>query len=350
MIMFRQIFLLYICTCSLSFISAQNEVRIGVLIQDKNETAALYGATLAVKKANENGGVNGMPVRMIVKSMEGPWGTGSKQAVNLIWEHEVWALLGSHDGRNSHLVEQASAKSIVPFVSAWSSDPTLSQAFIPWFFNCVPNDDQQAETLITQIYSNKQYTSVAVISDNTYDSNQALKSFIKYCDLRQKNKPSSFNYDNYSRESDLISDVIQVKARFIILFCRPEASLSVARLIKESKLMIPVYGSLLIMNENRLSENEMTELEQLVQIPVGNWSEKKYAEFQKAFLADYGRKPGVAASFAFDGMNVLIEAIRKANSSDHEAIEKAISTLKYEGVTGKVSFGELGVRLDACKF
>ena len=46
--------------------------------------------------------------------------------------------MGSHDGRNAHLVEQVATKSQVVFLSAWASDPTLSQAFVPWFFSCVP--------------------------------------------------------------------------------------------------------------------------------------------------------------------------------------------------------------------
>ncbi len=83
--------------------------------------------------------------------MEGPWGTGSKQAVELIFDEEVWAILGSHDGRNAHLVEQVSAKSRVVFMSAWSGDPTLSQAFVPWFFNCVFNDLQVSDVLIDEI-------------------------------------------------------------------------------------------------------------------------------------------------------------------------------------------------------
>jgi branched-chain amino acid transport system substrate-binding protein len=133
-------------------------VKIGLLIPDNNSVAARQGAELAVRKANEDGGFQGRPFELVVRSMEGPWGTGSKQAVSLIFEEKVWALMGSHDGRNAHLVEQAATKAIVPFVSAWAGDPTLSQAFVPWFFNCVPNDSQQAETLIDEIYTKRKYT------------------------------------------------------------------------------------------------------------------------------------------------------------------------------------------------
>ena len=95
--------------------------------------------------------------------MEGPWGTGSKEAVSLIFDDEVTAIMGSHDGRNAHLVEQVTTKTRIVFLSAWASDPTLSQAFVPWYFSCVPNDMQQADVLIKTIYK-KSNTKLAVIS------------------------------------------------------------------------------------------------------------------------------------------------------------------------------------------
>ena len=130
-------------------------INIGLLVQDKSSLAAKQSAELAIKMANNDGGINGCQIQLLTKDMEGPWGTGSKQAIKLVFEDKVWALLGSHDGRNAHLVEQAATKSIVVFISAWSSDPTLSQAFVPWFFNCVPNDRQQADAMTEEIFNKK---------------------------------------------------------------------------------------------------------------------------------------------------------------------------------------------------
>ncbi|MDX1285295.1 MAG: ABC transporter substrate-binding protein, partial [Draconibacterium sp.] len=113
-------------------------IKIGLLISNKNQTEARNGAELAVKEFNESGGFQGRKIELITRSMEGPWGTGTKQTVNLVFNEKVWAILGSHDGRNAHLVEQVIAKTHIPFVSAWSADPTLAQAYVPWFFNVVP--------------------------------------------------------------------------------------------------------------------------------------------------------------------------------------------------------------------
>jgi ABC-type branched-subunit amino acid transport system substrate-binding protein len=97
-------------------VKADTTVKIGLLIQDNNSLAARYGAELAIRKANETGGFRGKQFRLITRSMEGPWGTGSKQAVDLIDGENVCAILGSHDGRNAHLVEQVSAKERIVFL------------------------------------------------------------------------------------------------------------------------------------------------------------------------------------------------------------------------------------------
>ena len=127
-------------------------IKIGLLIPGIQFFAARNAAEMAVKEANMQGGCKGIPFSLTVHTMEGPWGTGSKEAVNLIFDDDVWAILGSHDGRNAHLVEQVTAKTKVVFVSAWAGDPTLSQAFVPWYFSCVPNNIQQAKILIEEIY------------------------------------------------------------------------------------------------------------------------------------------------------------------------------------------------------
>ena len=169
-------------------------ISIGLLIQDNNSVAARQAAELAVLRANEKGGVNGVPVHLVVRSMEGPWGTGSKQAVSMIFDENVVAILGSHDGRNAHLVEQVSAKSRVSFFSAWTGDPTLAQAFVPWFFNCVYNDIQQSEALIEEIYNKRKLGKIAVISDNGYDSGSMLKNFLEKLESEGKPEPIQLIY------------------------------------------------------------------------------------------------------------------------------------------------------------
>jgi ABC-type branched-subunit amino acid transport system substrate-binding protein len=146
-----------------------DSVKIGLLIPENKSLAASRGAEMAISKANENSGFNSRPFKLVIRSMEGPWGTGSKEAVNLIFKENVCAIMGSHDGRNAHLVEQVITKARIVFLSAWASDPTLSQAFVPWYFSCVPNDLQQADALIEEIYTKRKIVRIAAVAGNDYD-------------------------------------------------------------------------------------------------------------------------------------------------------------------------------------
>ena len=278
--------------------------------------------------------------------MEGPWGTGSKQAVNLIFNEEVRALLGSHDGRNAHLVEQAATKSQVVFVSAWSGDPTLSQAFVPWFFNCVPNDQQQAAALVTEIYYNRKMSKVAIVSDNEYDSKQAFNNFLKKTRLDGKPDPVNFLFEKYGNDiNSLGNELRKAGSGCVILFCSPSNSLKLFREFKRLKIDLPVFGSLQLLNEDLLSETELREFNDHLLVPSLNWSFNENSSFISEYTKSYGIRPGVVAAFAFDAMNALIKAVSEADNHEREKIQGALSGINHDGVTGKVRFDDKGNRI-----
>lgn len=326
--------------------SPSQTIKIGLLIPDDKCLAAVQGAELAIRKANEAGGLNGRHFQLVVRSMEGPWGTGSKQAVNLIFEEKVWALLGSHDGRNAHLVEQASTRSIVVFVSAWSGDPTLSQAFVPWFFNCVPNDNQQAASLIEEIYNKRKFNKIAVVSDNDYDSKMTLDCFLKSLKKSGNPDPVKFNYDNYGLNLNVLPDDIKkADADCVVLLCPPQASIKITEQIRQKKINLPLFGSIMLLNENELSPQELKVYDNMLSIPSGDWSVPENLAFRQKFQKAYDRIPGAVASYSYDGMNILIEAIRNAGSNDREMIQKSLENIHYNGVTGSIQFDDKGNRL-----
>ncbi|MGV8855356.1 MAG: branched-chain amino acid ABC transporter substrate-binding protein [Devosia sp.] len=62
----------------------------------------------------------------------------------------------------------------------------------------------------------------------------------------------------------------------------------------------------------------------------------------KSFIADYtaanGSAPGPYAPLAYDGMNLLAEAIKAAGSTDAEAINTALKAADYTGIAGEITF------------
>lgn len=326
-------------------VKADSIVKIGLLIQDNNSLAAKYGAEMAIRKANETGGINGEKIQLIVKSMEGPWGTGSKQAVDLIFQENVCALLGSHDGRNAHLVEQVSAKARIVFLSAWASDPTLSQAFVPWFFSCIPNDLQQADAFINEIYIKRKLTRIAAVADNGYDSKLALSSLIKKIKASDQIEPLQFFYDNPVQDfAEILNKINKSATQCIILIGKPSASLKFIQEKEKRKMQQTIFGAMSVLDEDESSMQEQEEFRNMVLFVSGNWTGPKGIAFRKEYQAQYGNVPGAVAAYSFDGMNLLIEAIRKAGT-DRNEIQKNLAKIRYNGVTGLIQFDDKGKRM-----
>lgn len=322
-------------------------VKIGLLIPDNKSLAAKHGAEMAILKANEKGGFNGRPFQLVVRSMEGPWGTGSKEAVNLIFEEEVWAIIGSHDGRNAHLVEQVATKARIVFLSAWASDPTLSQAFVPWYFSVVPNDLQQAASFIEEIYDKRKFTKIAAVSDNGYDSKLALKSFLKKTKLAGKTGPVQFFYENSSQNFNVLLDQInQADINCIILFGQPSASLKLIQQMRKRKMNQQVFGTIALQDEDQLSGQKLKNFESVVFVSSEHWLSQKGLAFSEEYQRMFGDMPGSVAAYAYDGMNVIIEAIRNAGL-DRDKIQQSLKEINFEGVTGVIQFDDKGNRLGA---
>jgi branched-chain amino acid transport system substrate-binding protein len=322
-------------------------VKIGLLIQDRNFVAAKHAAELAVRRANQSGGYEGVPFELVVLSMEGPWGTGSKQTVDLIFEKEVVAILGSNNGRNAHLVEQVSAKTRVIFVSAWSGDPTLSMAYVPWYFSCVPNDLQQADALIEEIFNREKINKIAAVSDNDYDSKLALSSFLKRLIISGKPDPKQFMYDNSVQDfSGLLDQIVKADVNGIILFGQPLASRRIMEQLRQMRISMPVFGTLSVSGYQETEETELKSFESALLVTSGHWFTPGGQSFRKEFFKKYGYQAGPVAAYAYDGMNLIIKAIKNAGT-EREEIQKYLKTVKNEGITGSIRFDDKGNRTGA---
>ena len=324
-------------------------VKIGLLIQDNSSLAARYGAEMAISKANKEGGFNGKKFQLVIRSMEGPWGTGSKQAVDLIFGENVWALMGSHDGRNAHLVEQVTTKTRIVFLSAWASDPTLAQAFVPWYFSCVPNNLQQADALINEIYNIRKLKIIASVSDNSYDSKLAAESFLKKIRIAGKKEPIGFVYDNPVQDfNDILSKINKSGVDGIILFGNPPASIKFIEKMEKKKMKQTVYGAISVLNEDESSMQEQEDFRNMTLFVSGNWSSHKGMAFRKEYQRLYGTLPGAVAAYSYDGMCMLVEAIRRAGLN-REEIQKSLMKIHFDGITGLIQFDDKGKRKGAVR-
>lgn len=306
------------------FILAQHEssgadyISLGLLVNKQNEAAAVCAASLAIEEVNENGGIQGKSLKLIVRSVEGSWGAGSREVVDLVFKEEVMAIIGSIDGRNAHLAEQVIAKTQVTYVSAWATDPSLSKAYVPWYFSAVPTDDQQAELILKEIAKKKGSRHILVIHDDSYDAQQALKSI-----YQDSNKVEDLMISTVIAQSlgskDLLPIIADKNLDAVILLGRQIPFSSISKQLDISGKNIPVYANL------------------AAQSSVGFTN----SQFEKEFLHNCNANPGPVAAYTFDAIMIISEAL-KQSGNDRGRLQKSMSQINYQGVTGTVQFDSHG--------
>ncbi len=320
-------------------------VKIGLLVNDQTSREAQNAAELAIFLANEKAGANGTHFQLITRSMEGAWGTGSNEAVNLVFKEKVWAILGSHDSRNAHLVEQVIAKTKVVFLSAWASDPTLSQAFIPWFYNCVPNDFQQAEVLIQEMVLNRKIQKTAVIVQEYYDATKALKSVKDQLQRLSHPDPNVSTYTFCTEHPQACIEDIQDDAHeALILLGDGESSWELLHLLRKKGLGIPIFGTISMLGAQNLRHLESETPLNLTVLSSGNWMKSNTLDSQKGPSGSVSISNAIAA-YAFDGTNVLIDAI-KSSGFNRDTFNETMAKTNKNGVTGNIQFDKNGNRMN----
>ncbi len=321
-------------------------VKIGLLIPSPEALPAKHGAELAIRQANENGGYFGRPYHLIIRSTEGPWGTGSKESVNLVFEDEVLAIMGALDGRNAHLAEQVAAKTRTAFLSSRATDMTLSQAFVPWYFRCIPNDRQQAIALIQEIYIKRGIENAAIIASNDYDSQHAVNTFLKIADSMDIARDKQFLYKSSGKNiPDILSDIEKNDVKSIVLFGDTPFASKIIPMLKQRNMAQPIFGALSTMDAQEASGPDWAIFEDMILVSSGHWFTDKGIAFQKEFKKAYGYQPGAAAAFAYDGINVIIEVIKRAGPDRNKIVDAFAGTNYKNGVTGEIKFDVNGSRI-----
>ncbi len=113
----------------------------------------LQGARLAIEEANQRGGYirRGIPFELVVRNDNGLWGSSGNEVIDLAYKERVWAILGSIDGANTHIIIRVGLKIELPMMTSGDLDPTYIETNIPWAFRCI-GDDRQMGYLLSRLH------------------------------------------------------------------------------------------------------------------------------------------------------------------------------------------------------
>ncbi|MDZ7606651.1 MAG: ABC transporter substrate-binding protein [Cyclobacteriaceae bacterium] len=316
--------------------STQGDIKIGLLVRDKKDISLINTAKLAMESANSQGGYKGRSIGLEFRSCDGPWGVGSKMAVDLIHSENVLLVVAALDGRNAHLAEQVAAKSHIVLLDALASDPTLSRAYVPWYYRMVPDDKQQAETLMEEIYLRKRATRVAMVSLDNYDGKMAATTFFYLVKARGLPEPQLLS----GTDDKQLTEKIAKGSWDAILIAGTSAKDPLLNDLIASAGNTPIFAFQNIYNFLQVTHPA---LERVLCPRVTGFKQASWADFEKRYKEKYNESPSPSMAYVYDAIMLAIEAVRKFGP-DSQVIKEGFKSLKYQGITGPVVFGSLGNR------
>ena len=143
----------------------------------------LHGAQLAVEEANARGGYGGKPFKLMehndydnwqAKTVYGDdrptdptiWGSASNEAVKMVYDDQDWAIFGSISSESTHIALRVALRAEIPIVNSASTDPTIPETYIPWYFTDLQDDRVQSLTLARRIFTELGLKRVALLRVN----------------------------------------------------------------------------------------------------------------------------------------------------------------------------------------
>jgi len=302
----------------------------------------LQGTQLAIEEANKKGGYKGIPYKLMIHNDVGLWGAAANEVVKMD-DEKVWAFVGTIDDNNSHIAIRAALKLEIPNMNTGDPDPTFTETNIPWVIRVIPDDRQSGYALVDRIYRKDKHSRVAVMRANNRYGRVGILHFNR--SATRIGYPIIIEERFKDGETDFKERLERIKKTSpdaIVLWGNAKESALILQQIRELGMKQPVYGS------DRMVSQEFLKIagslaEGIVTTCQYNpdSSDPKLKAFKANYIKRFGQEPDVFAAHAYDGTNMLIEAIEKVGLN-RVLIRDILTDLKtfqgYQGVTGVVNF------------
>jgi branched-chain amino acid transport system substrate-binding protein len=317
----------------------------------------LHGAQLAVEEANARGGYGAKPFKLMIHNdydnwqamtVSGPdrptdpniWGSSSDETVKMVYDDQDWAIFGSISSESTHIALRVALKAEIPIVNSASTDPTIPETYIPWYFTVLQDDRVQGLTLARHIYTELGLKRVALLRIN---SRYGRFGVMKFRDasrrlghpvvIEQKFLPGD---TDYTRSLKIIQSS---RADAIVLWADEIPAANILKQMRALGMKQRVFGAYRTLGPELLAEaGPAAEGFEAVFPYDPTRNDPKWLDFNKRFEARFSEKPEQFASLAYDTMNALLDSICRAGLNRARIHDALADTEEYDGVTGPMTF------------
>ena len=345
-----QVFAIFVCLCPLllvpGFAASVEPIKIGAIFalsgKAKNSNhSAVFGVQLAVAEINRGGGVLGSPIELLLFDNEST-PIGSHLAAEKAAQAAVTGIIGASWSSHSLAIAKVAQERKIPMISPVSTIPSLT-GIGDYIFRVCYTDALQgvilAQFAARELQAKSALIFVDISSDFSLDVAQIFKThFTKMGGTVRREIEYKTGQSDYSSQ---IKQALGENADVVFLAGYDESGFIAAKLQEAGATSIPIGSdgwdaeSFFTLGGNKIRHGYY----------INHWSPAHDDSLSLAFLAKYHTEDDIKAPtvLAYDAVNILVAAIRQAESLDHDAIRRSLMELRgFKGVTGDIAFDARG--------
>ena len=342
--------------CTLAPASAQTDTfKIGVIAPMSGPNArygafANKGAALAAKEINAAGGVLGKQIELVSGDSQCVPAEGVAAMQRMISLEKTPVIIGDVCSSVTLAMQPLAEESKVLLVNAASSNPDITYKAgvggFKWTFRNYPTDEVRAATVLEYASKTKGFKKFAVLSVDSDYGRGAIKFTKRYL---PKYEGAEILSEDYYKDSEtdfrsVLSKIRRSGAQAIILYGQADTTPIIARQMLE----LGLAGKVALVGNGEFNTKETIAAAPKVMngaVEAAAWLPEVPAPRSLKFVEDYkkangGEMPNNHAYTHYDTLNLVVAAIKSANSLKAEDIRNAMAKIKYDSPMGVVTFDD----------
>src|SRR3954454_5236849 len=307
------------------------------------------GARLAVEEANAAGiKIDGKDVKftLVAEDDQADPKVGTTVAQKLV-DAKVVGVVGHLNSGTSIPASSIYNQAGLPVISGSATNPKLTEQGFKNQFRVVGRDDQQGPAIASYLAAERKPKVVAVIDDATaYGEGIAneVEKTLKAAKIQVLPREKGTD-----KTTDWKAILTKLRGRNPDAVFYGGMDATGGPLLKQGKDlgMKAVFSFGDGACTDKMKELAGDASEGLLCSQAGIPPQAASKKFQEGFKKKFGGEPIIYAPFTYDAANLLIEAMKKAGSSDPKVYLPELQKIGYNGATGPIAFDDKGDRKDA---
>jgi branched-chain amino acid transport system substrate-binding protein len=302
--------------------------------------ATVNGIKMAAKEINRAGGIDGRPVKIIVTDDQGLPSRAAATASELIGNEAVVALIGEVASTNSLAAAPRAQEARVPMISPSSTHPKVTQVG-DYIFRAAFIDPRQATAMADFARERLHARTAAIFGDVNSDYSKGMTQSFK--EEFKRSGGVIVAESGYTQDDSEFREQLRAirRARPNVIYL-PGYYSQAGLIIKQARqlgMRQPFLGgdgwdspNLFKLGGNALRNTYMSN-----HYATDNPS-PVVQDFAARYESRYGEPPDSLAALAYDTMNLLADALRRAGPTERRKLRDAIAdTRNFHGVTGDIT-------------